>query len=121
MVEELPLAIQYGMPIKEFWDEDESLFYAYQKAYINNLHQTSHINALYFKIGIELGIANLFKGKNDKYIEFPSEDFYNPFNNEKEENAKSFIEKFDTSKNNNELYQLKKKIEERRIKDGRQL
>ena len=119
-VEELPLAIEYGMSIDEFWNGDIDLFYAYEKAYINRLHKQSHIQALYQKLAIEFAMSNAFKKKEDKYIEYPNEDIYNPFNNNISVNNKNkVINKIDVSKNNNELYQLKAKMEERRKqKDG---
>ena len=115
-VEELPLAIEYGMSIDEFWNGDIDLFQAYQKAYINRLHKQSHIQGLYTKLALELAMSNAFKGKNDKYVNFPNEDIYNPFNQSinvvnKED---KFINNIDVSKNNNELYQLKAKLKERR-------
>ena len=48
--------------------------------------------------------------------DFPKEDIFNPFTQEKKMEAenKKFINTLDTSKNNNQLFQIKKIIEERR-------
>lgn len=113
-VEELPLAIEYGMSIYEFWNEDIDLFYAYQKAYVNKTHSQAHIQGAYFNLAISIALSNAFKGKNDKEINYPKEDVFNPFKQEKTENKNSVIANIDTSKNNKDLYQIKKRIEERR-------
>lgn len=115
-VEELPLAIEYGMSIDEFWNGDIDLIFIYQKAYINRLHKQSHIQGLYTKLALELAMSNAFKRKEDKYINFPNQDIYNPFNNSIDiiNDNEKLVNKIDVSKNNNELYQLKAKLKERR-------
>ena len=121
-VEELPLAIEYGLSIDEFWNGDIDLFYAYQKAYINKIHKQAHIQGIYTKLALELGVSNILKKKEDKYIDFPKEDIFNPFNNNINivNNNDKLVNKIDVSKNNNELYQLKEKLKERRkVKDGK--
>lgn len=115
-VEELPLAIEYGMSVDDFWNGDIDLFYAYEKAYINKLHKQAHIQSLYGKLAFELAMSNAFKKKEDKYIDYPNKDIYNPFNDNTNINGNNdkTINKIDVSKNNNELYQLKAKLKERR-------
>ncbi len=116
-VEELPLALEYGMTLDEFWNEDCDLLYAYQKAYINKLHTNAHIQGLYNELSYRIAIANSFKKKDDKPVEYPKEQVFNPFEQQKERN-KSFIENIDTSQNNNGLYNLKHILGERRKKNG---
>lgn len=40
------MAIQYGMPLNEFWHGDMRLFDAYQKAYIRDKSYTAWVNGL---------------------------------------------------------------------------
>jgi hypothetical protein len=112
----LPLALQYGMTPQQFWDEDSDLFFAYQKAYYNKVHKQAHINALYNNLAFSTTLSNAFREKGSKAIDFPKEDIFNPFTQEKKMEAenKKFINTLDTSKNNNQLFQIKKIIEERR-------
>lgn len=111
-LEELPLALKYGMSPHQFWDEDSDLFYAYQEAYINRMHELSWANGLYTELALEIALSNAFKDKNSKSIEYPNEDVYNPLKNVKK------FEKIDTRKNNNHMYTLKQRLEERRMKEN---
>lgn len=113
-VEELPLAIEYGMSIYEFWNEDIDLFYAYQKAYINKMHKQAYIQGAYVNLAFSICLSNAFKPKNSKEIPYPKEDVFNPFKQEKTTSKNSVLANIDTTENNKELYQIKKKIEERR-------
>ena len=117
IVEELPLALEYGMTSNDFWNEDCDLFYAYQKAYINKLHTNAHIQGLYNNLAFSIALGNVFKKKGEKPIEYPKEQVFSPFN-KKEEKEKTFVETIDTSKNNNGLYNLKQMLGERRKKNG---
>lgn len=116
-VEELPLALEYGMTPHEFWNEDCDLFYAYQKAYINKLHANAYVQGLYNELAHAIALANSFKKKEDKLIEYPKEQVFNPFN-QQQEKEKTFIQQIDTSQNNNGLYNLKQMLSERRKKNG---
>lgn len=117
IVEELPLALEYGMTPHDFWNEDCDLLYAYQKAYINKLHTNAHIQGLYNELSVRIAIANSFKKPEDKIVEYPKEQVFNPFN-EKKEKEKTFVEQIDTTQNNNNLYNLKHMLSERRKKNG---
>lgn len=112
-VEELPLALEYGMTKEEFWYEDCDLFYAYQKAYINKVHKKAHIEGLYNFTAFTYALANSFKEKGEKALQFPTEDIYNPFY-QKESTSKKYINSIDTSKNNNGIYNIKEMISQRR-------
>lgn len=117
--EMLTLALEVGMTPNEFWENDINLFYAYQKSYINRTYKKAHIQGAYNNIAFGIVLANAFKDKNSKNIDYPKEDVLNPFNKENKEIANSntnAISKIDTSKNNNGLYQIKKILEERRNK-----
>lgn len=108
-VEELPLALECGMTPQQFWDEDPDLLFAYRKAYVERNHTIAHIQGAYNNLAYGIALANAFKDKKDKSINYPSEDIFNPFK-QKEEKEKSLILKIDTTQNNNGLYHLKKKI-----------
>lgn len=113
MVEELPLALEYGMSLDDFWNGDCDLIYAYQKAYINKMHNTAYVNSLYNKVAYEVCLANAFRKKGTKATKFPTEAIFNPFS-QKQKQEKSYIQSIDTTNNNNGLYNLKAMIEERR-------
>ena len=75
----LPSAIEYGMSIKDFWEEDPELFWAYRFSYINKIKRESEINnynawlqGLYFFEGVSIALANSFGKSNLKY---PSEPY----------------------------------------------
>ena len=81
----LPSAIEYGMSIKDFWEEDPELFWAYRFSYINKIERDSEINnynawlqGMYFFEGVTIALANSFGKANYKY---PSE----PYGFEKQE------------------------------------
>ena len=111
----MPLAIEYGMTPKQFWEDEIELFYVYQKAYINRVHKQAHITGLYINMALNTTFANMFKKKDAQALEYPKDDVFNPFNeNNKHDKEKSYISSIDTTKNNNGIYQIKKLIEERR-------
>lgn len=81
----LPSAIEYGMSIKDFWENDPELFWAYRFSYINRIKRESEINnynawlqGMYFFEGVTIALANSFGKANYKY---PSE----PYGFEKQE------------------------------------
>ena len=70
----LPLAIEYGMSIKDFWEKDPELFWAYRFSYINKIKRESEISnynawlqGLYFFEGVSIAIANSFGKAKLKY------------------------------------------------------
>ena len=74
----LPSAIEYGMSVKEFWEDDPELFWAYRFSYINKLKRETEQNnynawlqGLYFFEGVSIAIANSFGKANLKYPEMP--------------------------------------------------
>lgn len=115
--EELPLALEYGMTPHEYWDEDEDLFVAYQKAYYNRLHKQAYLNGLYGYDAVEIALANVLRDskKTPKPYEYHKKDVYNPFNEENQE-KKGYINTINTTENNNELFSIKRKITEERSK-----
>jgi hypothetical protein len=113
--EELPLALEYGMTPHEYWDEDEDLFLAYQKAYYNRLHKQAYLQGLYNYDAQVTALANAMRDpkKTPKPYEYHSKDVYNPFNEENNK-PKGYINTIDNTENNNKLYSIKKIAEERR-------
>lgn len=93
----------------QFWEEDQDLFYAYQKAYINRIHNENFVNGRYFYDALTIVLSNAFKGKNDPPTDYYSEDVYNPFKSIKN-GKKSYINTLDCSKSNTSLYHLKEKF-----------
>lgn len=73
------------MSIKDFWEEDPELFWAYRFSYINKIERENEINnynawlqGMYFFEGVTIALANSFGKANYKY---PSE----PYGFEKQE------------------------------------
>lgn len=113
----MPLAIECGMSLKEFWEEDCDLLFAYQKAYINKIHKQSHIQGMYNNLAFATIISNMFKDKNKDAMQYPQYDVFNPFSNAEQqikEKNKKLLNSIDVSKNNNGIYQIKKMLRERR-------
>lgn len=74
----LPSAIEYGMSIKDFWENDPELFWAYRFSYINKLKRESEINnynawlqGLYFFEGVSIALANGFGSAKLQYPKVP--------------------------------------------------
>lgn len=66
------------MSIKDFWESDPELFWAYRFSYINKLKRESELQnynawlqGLYFFDGISIALANSLGKENYKYPEFP--------------------------------------------------
>ena len=62
------------MSIKDFWEEDPELFWAYRFSYINKLKRENEINnynawlqGMYFFEGVSIAIANSFGKAKLKY------------------------------------------------------
>ena len=56
----MPLAIQYGMTPSQFWNSTESEFEAYQKAYINDMHEKAWLNNAYLSIAMQDCLYNSY-------------------------------------------------------------
>ena len=54
----LPLAVQYGMPLNEFWYGDVRLLGVYQKAYMRDKSYTAWLNGAYIFEANSKAIAN---------------------------------------------------------------
>lgn len=67
----LPLAIQYGMPLDEFWHGDMRLLEAYQKAYIRNVSYSNWLQGQYNFAAFGITMANAFAKNGAKRQEYP--------------------------------------------------
>lgn len=67
----MPLAVQYGMPLKEFWHGDMRLLSVYQKAYLRNTSYVAWVNGQYNTIAHSIALSNGFASKGQKPKEFP--------------------------------------------------
>lgn len=91
----MPKAIQYGMTPNQFWDDDGTLFYAYEKAYITKIHTESHIQGMYNYLALETIFSNAFAKKGSKKIEYPDKAIFSPYDENylKKKNIKEMTEK----------------------------
>ena len=69
----LPLALQYGMSMHEFWHEDKQLFKTYRKAYYNRLSEQCWLSGLYVDMALNNLAGNIFKEKGQKPLEYPNQ------------------------------------------------
>lgn len=69
----LPLAIQYGMPLDEFWHGDLRLLEAYQKAYIRDKSYTAWVNGSRVFEANSKAVANGNRTKQSDPVEQYSE------------------------------------------------
>lgn len=88
------MAITYGMSVKEFWEDDPDLFWAYRFSYYNkvkedqrNLNFQAWLQGAYFHEAVSVALANSF-GKNKK-ASYTSK----PYNLTKEDEEREFKEK----------------------------
>ena len=66
------------MSIKDFWENDPELFWAYRFSYVNKMKREAEMKSydawlqgLYFFEGVSIAIANSFGKANLKYPELP--------------------------------------------------
>ena len=83
----LPRAIQYGMPMHEFWHGDIDLIYAYEKAYYNHLYQSAYIHGAYNNSAFTIAYGNAWsKNKKIDYgKEIPMRDLIQELNEKQAE------------------------------------
>ena len=59
-------AIKYGMTREDFWLNCEwKEYFAYEEAYYEKLHETSHIQGMYNYIALTTVVGNIFKNKGE--------------------------------------------------------
>lgn len=91
MTEVLPLALQYGMSVEEFWHEDKKLYNAYQKSYYIGLHEKSWLDGFYFNVALCNLAGNIFRKKGAKALEYPDKPI-NPFDKKPDKITKENLE-----------------------------
>ncbi len=74
----LPMAITYGMSVKEFWEEDPDLFWAYRFSYIERIkfenedkNQTAWLQGAYIYEAVSIALANAFSKQKLNYSKLP--------------------------------------------------
>lgn len=74
----LPMAITYGMSVKEFWEDDPNLFWAYRFSYFTKLRAEQEIfnnnawlQGAYFHEAVTVALCNAFSKQKVKYSEKP--------------------------------------------------
>ena len=62
-------AIKYGMSINEFWhSENYKIYFLYEEAYFEKLHEEKHTQGLYNFIAFNTVIGNAFRDKKEDPI-----------------------------------------------------
>ena len=72
-------AIKYGMSVNEFWNtENYKIYYLYEEAYFEKLHDEKHTQGLYNFIAFNTVITNALRDtkKGGKPSEYPEENLY---------------------------------------------
>lgn len=74
----LPMAITYGMSVKEFWEEDPDLFWAYRFSYIEKIkfenedkNGTAWLQGAYIYEAVSIALANAFSKQKLSYSKLP--------------------------------------------------
>ena len=72
------MAITYGMSVKEFWEDDPDLFWAYRFSYYTKQQEEQEIKnydawlqGLYFYEGVSVSLNNAFNKQKIKYSSKP--------------------------------------------------
>lgn len=72
------MAITYGMSVKEFWDDDPDLFWAYRFSYYerlkyenNNFNQNAWLQGAYIYEAVQVAINNSFGKHKLAYSKYP--------------------------------------------------
>ncbi|MBS7020359.1 MAG: hypothetical protein KH135_00595, partial [Firmicutes bacterium] len=72
------MAITYGMSVKEFWEDDPDLFWAYRFSYFERLraeqemfNHNAWLQGLYFHEAISISLNNAFSDKKLQYTNKP--------------------------------------------------
>lgn len=67
----MPLALQFGMPLDEFWYGDMRLLEVYRKAYTRKKSYEAWLQGQYNCAGYSVVLANAFAKKGAKKQEYP--------------------------------------------------
>ena len=72
-------ALKYGMSRNDFWyGDDYKDYFLYEEAYLEKLHEQTHIQGYYNYIAFNVVLSNAFmdKKKGDKPLEYPKTNIY---------------------------------------------
>ena len=94
------MAITYGMSVKEFWEDNPDLFWAYRFSYYSKMKSDEQamnfqlwLQGAYFHEAVSVALANSFgKGKKISYTEKP----YNLTKEDEERELKEKQKKLET-------------------------
>lgn len=88
----LPYAIEYGMSVKEFWEESPDLFWAYRFSYLSKKEREQDLKntnmwlqGMYIYEAVSVALSNAFSKKKISYREMPYN--LNTSNNEPKQNS----------------------------------
>lgn len=72
------MAITYGMSVKEFWEDDPDLFWAYRFSYIDRMkfenedkNQTAWLQGAYIYEAVSIALSNAFSKQKLSYSKLP--------------------------------------------------
>lgn len=86
----LEKALEYGMTINEFWDNDIEYYYCYENAYLNKIHNIGHTQGLYNFEALSIALSNMFvKSKND-IKPYLKDNYYSLYLKEQEKKVEYF-------------------------------
>lgn len=95
----LPMAITYGMSVKEFWEDDPVLFWAYRFSYYTKLktkqkifNNNAWLQGTYFYEAISVALCNAFGRQKIEYSKKPYE-FDTKENQSKDEQTNALVER----------------------------
>lgn len=75
-------AIKYGMSVKEFFENNDfKIYYFYEEAYFEKLHDEKHIQGLYNFIAFNAVISNALMDSKQggKPLEYPTQNLYDSY------------------------------------------
>lgn len=100
------MAITYGMSVKEFWEDNPDLFWAYRFSYYEikkqeqeSFNNNAWLQGVYFHEAVAVALCNAFSKNKIQYSKKPYD-----FNEKKEDKRKIQQENF--------INQLRKRVEE---------
>ena len=89
----LPLALQYGMTVEQFWHDDPDLIVAYHEAYYSRLHTEAHAYGYYNYVALGTALGNAFRKKGTKAEEYPKKPLFEKMRKKKAASVKAMREK----------------------------
>ena len=92
----MPLAVQYGMSLNDFWHGDMRLLEVYQKAYLRNKTYTAWMNGQYDYAAFAVVMSNAFAKKGQSKEEYPKYD--DPIEKYKKPKSRNFDSEYEFRK-----------------------